>query len=823
MATPQDALQPGSSGDISHLFDAPAAAPDVDGQRLKVAGARRSLASARVHLRRAKASGAAPEEVDGLSATVAAASAEHRRHRDALEGLIFAPAPSPATPASPHGAFDSLTEGRWSIGDAPKVKDWYKQTFGRDLPVTAEGQSATHNAMGLDHSDSLDAGVHPASEEGKALRDYLRAQGIPFLAYDRAVPGAATAPHIHIGFPSHGGEAGEAARAGSITDLFDSGPDPLASLFDAPAADAPDDFGEPVTINSSVDRAGGLPLSFADGGKAPEPVATEPPASPSALLNLQTQEGRAVRDETRADARKAGSFVPVAVALSRDEETDPGKLTAGDAVRRGVQTWGKVQGIPSEFVEKWIGENAPTGYSLHVHAPGGAVASTLIDSGAPYDEARHAYTVKLDAQHLSKLKDDYDSSRGTLQRASDFVSSDEESPGEKVLDVAAPVAGAVGKVGGYVACPFTATSAGVFAGLRGENPFREAFHTFTTGEHTDKGSNPLGNFLRDNRTLVAINPRLGRLLGGAADTVFDPANLIGLGIVGKGARALAGAGRLGRVAEEVGVMGKSLGLLERGIVDARPLGLGEAVADVSSTAAKGGEAAALEGAAQSATREGSRYSVASPGGATHEGTIEALSEKDVARLTAAGSDPASFVRLRTPEGGYVVAERGALSLPFDVEMKTADGARLLHSTATGETRNAATGEAVPLDEGPSPAVRAEMARYSRERADFHAREAKTASNPAARANAQGLADEYAAEAARLEAGDGATPEGSASGIAPRSTVQPRSLLRRAARTAVDLVQLPKTKAGFDLSATGRQALPQILAHPSYFKQAWWSR
>jgi hypothetical protein len=266
-------------------------------------------------------------------------------------------------------------------------------------------------------------------------------------------------------------------------------------------------------------------------------------------------------------------------------------------------------------------------------------------------------------------------------------------------------------------------------------------------------------------------------------------------------------------------VGKSLGLLERGIVDARPLGLGEAVADVSSTAAKGGEAASLEGAAQSATREGSRYSVASPGGATHEGTIEALSERDVARLMAAGSDPARFMRLRTSEGGYVVAERGALSLPYDVEMRTADGARLLHSTATGETRNAATGEAVPLDEGPSPAVRAEMARYSRERADFHAREAKTASNPAARANAQGLADEYAAEAARLEAGDGAAPEGSASVITPRSPIQPRSLLRRAGHAAVDLVQLPKTKAGWDLSATGRQALPQILAHPSYFKQA----
>src|ERR1700759_170313 len=109
-----------------------------------------------------------------------------------IAGLFDPPPPSapsstrgaasspPAAPAAsnPHGAFDSQTTGSWSISDAPKVKDWYKQTYGRDLPVTAFGQSSTHNRMGLDHSDAMDVGLNPASDEGKALRDYLRQNNI---------------------------------------------------------------------------------------------------------------------------------------------------------------------------------------------------------------------------------------------------------------------------------------------------------------------------------------------------------------------------------------------------------------------------------------------------------------------------------------------------------------------------------------------------------------------------------------------------------------------------------------------------------------------
>jgi hypothetical protein len=112
---------------------------------------------------------------------------------------------APKAPSRPYGAYEAQTEGDWNISRAPQVKDWYKQTYGRDLPVTAEGMSATHRRMGLDHSDSLDVGINPTTTEGQAFLSYLKQNKIPYLAYDRPVPGAATNAHVHVGFPSHGG------------------------------------------------------------------------------------------------------------------------------------------------------------------------------------------------------------------------------------------------------------------------------------------------------------------------------------------------------------------------------------------------------------------------------------------------------------------------------------------------------------------------------------------------------------------------------------------------------------------------------------------
>ena len=112
-------------------------------------------------------------------------------------------------PVLPVGGFSETAElmrfnggVKWSIREASRVETYFSQTFGRNLPITARGQSDTHNRLGFDHRDSMDVGLHPDSTEGKTLIQYLRKSGIPFLAFRQPVPGAATGPHIHIGKPS---------------------------------------------------------------------------------------------------------------------------------------------------------------------------------------------------------------------------------------------------------------------------------------------------------------------------------------------------------------------------------------------------------------------------------------------------------------------------------------------------------------------------------------------------------------------------------------------------------------------------------------------
>ena len=91
----------------------------------------------------------------------------------------------------------------WSLADAKKVQNFFFTKFGRPLPTSAFGQSEIHDRWGLDHRQGMDIGLHPDSEEGIALVNFLRTEKIPFLVFRHAIPGVATGPHIHIGRPSH--------------------------------------------------------------------------------------------------------------------------------------------------------------------------------------------------------------------------------------------------------------------------------------------------------------------------------------------------------------------------------------------------------------------------------------------------------------------------------------------------------------------------------------------------------------------------------------------------------------------------------------------
>jgi hypothetical protein len=90
----------------------------------------------------------------------------------------------------------------WSLKQARNIETYFYQTFGHNLPVSAFGQTATHDRMGFDHRDAMDVALHPDSAEGKALINHLRRSHIPFMAFRSAAARAATGAHIHIGRPS---------------------------------------------------------------------------------------------------------------------------------------------------------------------------------------------------------------------------------------------------------------------------------------------------------------------------------------------------------------------------------------------------------------------------------------------------------------------------------------------------------------------------------------------------------------------------------------------------------------------------------------------
>ena len=82
---------------------------------------------------------------------------------------------------------------------AQSLEAFFARRFGRALPVSARGQTALHDRLGLDHRRALDVALNPDSEEGRALIEYLRVHHIAFLAFRGPVPGASTGAHIHVG------------------------------------------------------------------------------------------------------------------------------------------------------------------------------------------------------------------------------------------------------------------------------------------------------------------------------------------------------------------------------------------------------------------------------------------------------------------------------------------------------------------------------------------------------------------------------------------------------------------------------------------------
>jgi hypothetical protein len=116
-------------------------------------------------------------------------------------------APKPAEAATAAGSAPPLMErfngdGSFTASDFRRIENAFEQTFHKALPVSAEGETAVHRAMGFDHRDRVDVAIFPDTTEGVWLRHFLEASDIPYYAFRSSIPGKATGAHIHIGPPS---------------------------------------------------------------------------------------------------------------------------------------------------------------------------------------------------------------------------------------------------------------------------------------------------------------------------------------------------------------------------------------------------------------------------------------------------------------------------------------------------------------------------------------------------------------------------------------------------------------------------------------------
>ncbi|HEY2987525.1 MAG TPA: hypothetical protein VGL11_07350 [Candidatus Binatia bacterium] len=123
--------------------------------------------------------------------------------------MVLGEAQARALPSLPAGGYsESATLVRyngtasWSLADSGKVEQFFAARFGHPLPVSARGETELHRRMRFDHKNAIDVAVHPDSAEGRALMDYLRKAGIPFIAFRGKMAGSSTGAHIHIGKPS---------------------------------------------------------------------------------------------------------------------------------------------------------------------------------------------------------------------------------------------------------------------------------------------------------------------------------------------------------------------------------------------------------------------------------------------------------------------------------------------------------------------------------------------------------------------------------------------------------------------------------------------
>lgn len=110
---------------------------------------------------------------------------------------------APSIPTSPnfvHGMEHYQGSGAFNESKQLKpIEVAFEQKFDKPLPISADGETAVHRALGFDHRGRVDVAINPEQKEGQWLINYLKSKKIPFYAFLHAIPGKATGAHIHIG------------------------------------------------------------------------------------------------------------------------------------------------------------------------------------------------------------------------------------------------------------------------------------------------------------------------------------------------------------------------------------------------------------------------------------------------------------------------------------------------------------------------------------------------------------------------------------------------------------------------------------------------
>ena len=141
------------------------------------------------------------EELDYRKKTLELAESRQRFLKELSE---MARAETTAEPQDDSGGVKPAQErfdGHGQFGQAAlkHIVLAYEKQFAKAIPISANGETAFHRALGYNHSGRVDVALSPDAPEGVWLRQLLEREQIPYYAFRTAISGKASAPHIHIG------------------------------------------------------------------------------------------------------------------------------------------------------------------------------------------------------------------------------------------------------------------------------------------------------------------------------------------------------------------------------------------------------------------------------------------------------------------------------------------------------------------------------------------------------------------------------------------------------------------------------------------------